>query len=133
MPRRDRPLSEAIRELDGQIASKRREIVALETARRVLEELYPVTPTIKVQPKLHAEDLEEFSVRDAVCKVLSDAHGQPLHVTEILARVQRLNVPALPNDKPRNYLDLILFNLTKEGLTAKTAPATFKWIGPRDS
>lgn len=72
----------------------------------------------------------DVSLRSAVLTVLKEAHGSPVHVREILARITALG--AVTNAKsPEKVLDLVAYNLkTRKGEPLeRVSPRSWRYVG----
>lgn len=68
------------------------------------------------------------SMRGAVLQVVKDAHGQPLHSTEILKRARALDANTSAKD-PTAIIDLLMYAYKKEGQPVeKTEPRTWRYV-----
>ena len=69
------------------------------------------------------------SMRGAVRKVIREAHGQPLHSTEILRRARALGANTAAKN-PAAIIDLLMYAYKGEGYPVeKTEPRTWRWAG----
>ncbi len=68
-----------------------------------------------------------ISAREAIKRVLQDAHGEPLHSEEIWRRAEMLG--ARTNAAvPKDVVDLTLVGLRQRFPIQRVAPRTYKWV-----
>ncbi|MBX3031465.1 MAG: hypothetical protein KF809_15065 [Chloroflexi bacterium] len=68
------------------------------------------------------------SFRGTLLRVIQDAHGAPLHETEILRRVRAAGADTKGRD-PLSVTDLMCYSLAKRYPIVKVAARTWRWVG----
>lgn len=71
----------------------------------------------------------EVSFRSAILSALQGAHGEPLHVNEILARARAAGADT-ESKTPDRMVELVLYNLKRRDKkpVEKVAPRTWRWM-----
>lgn len=88
-------------------------------------------PMIRIAAAPQPRIKGSVSMTQAVKEVLQEAHGEPMHVVDILAKAQAKGAITESSD-PANSTDILLSKFRKRDHlpVERTAPRTWKWVSP---
>jgi hypothetical protein len=88
----------------------------------------PEKPIPTVRPSSRPKGKE--SLNRTVLRIVQEAHGQPLHTSEILARAQAKGARTAAK-KPERVIDLLLYSHRNRARAPveRVGPLTWRWIG----